>query len=225
MSVADRAASMARTRSPRSSACRASRSRARRRSCSRLSRSARTQSSYQPGSSSSPLSSVSRWDCSSSDSGSSETSAARRTSATSTSISGSSPTKARPACNRPGRACWVCITARRRLASARSSVLSGHSRPATCGRARSPLSPRSAIRRCSRWLSRTSAPLSTSCQPPSRRRLMRRCDALSRCGMASTPRRSLPPEGRPHRQLTAQGLARWNPQPAGVTSPIIATTA
>ena len=113
MSDADRAASMASTRSPRSSACRASRSRARRRICSRLSRSASTQSSYQPGSSSSPLSRVSRWDCSSSDSGIWENSAARQTSATSTSISGFEPDEAAPAVQQAG-----------------TSVLGLHHRPA-----------------------------------------------------------------------------------------------
>ena len=49
-------------------------------------------------------------------------------------------------------------------------------------------------------------------------------DASMRCTVAlrhgEHPRTlSSPPEGRPPKQLTAQGLARWNPQPAGVTSP------
>ena len=190
MSRAARAASIACTRSPIAKACRATRSSALTRSCSMCSRSGRTQSSYHAGSNGSPTSAASSSSASPPGMGSSVRRAARRTSSTSTATSGCSPMSVRSARSRPGLRCWVCSTARRRLASARTSVLSGHSTPATCARALRPVRPRSAVRRCSRCLRGTSTPSTSSCHPPSRRRLAPRPLPL-RSGMAPPELRSL----------------------------------
>ncbi len=185
MSRAARAASIACTRSPIAKACRATRSSARTRSCSMCSRSGRTQSSYHAGSSGSPTSAASSSSASTPGMGSSVCRAARRTSSTSTATSGCSPMSVRSARSRPGLRCWVCSTARRRLASARTSVLSGHSVPATCARALRPVRPRSAVRRCSRCLSGTSTPSTQQLPSPEQ--------AQAGAAPASTPLRHVSP--------------------------------
>ena len=191
-----RAASSASTVSPRSSARPARRSSAPTRSRSRSSRCSSTHASYQPGSSSSPAS------VTSSDRSATGSVTAARSASTSTTTSAASPMLVRSAASSPSHRWWVCATARRRLASARASVLSGHSVPATCARARVPLSASRAHSRCSRPPSATTSPSTTSCHPPRRLRPRLVANLVARLVSRMVDHRDIPlPSTAPRRRV------------------------